>query len=130
MQRFFARTHVDTKKYLVDQAAQLVFGSDVNSLSAARVLASTRLARVNPNSREMEIGFADACGVIRDASIGSIFEEVLSCPTDATNRLLRNANGQLSLRDAFDVLHGGVFVLKGLSPLLIIGAVQNGCAVL
>ena len=30
------------------------------------------------------------------------------------------------LRGGVDVLHGGVFVLKGLSPLLIIGAVQNG----
>ena len=34
------------------------------------------------------------------------------------------------LRGAFDVLHGGVFVLKGLSPLLIIGAIQDGFAVL
>ena len=34
------------------------------------------------------------------------------------------------LRGGVDVLHGGVFVLKGLSPLLIIGAVQNGCAAL
>ena len=30
----------------------------------------------------------------------------------------------------FDVLHGGVFVLKGLSPPLIIGVVQNGFAAL
>ena len=34
------------------------------------------------------------------------------------------------LRGGVGVLHGGVFVLKGLSPPLIIGAVQNGCAAL
>ena len=35
-----------------------------------------------------------------------------------------------ALRDAFDGLNGSVFVLKGFSPLLIIGAAEIGCAAL
>lgn len=100
---FLTEHHVDTKLHIVDRVANLAFGSDASELSAARMVGGKGFARTNPRSGELELSFADACGIIADAVADTEFAPFLVCEIDrTTNRLRRNANGMLSLRDAFD----------------------------